>query len=62
MSVEEKQLRSKIQFFEDLLLLSKNFNEQLKLHGKLTMYNKSLAKMLRVKNDPYNEVKIKEVK
>ena len=45
MSVEEKQLRSKIQYLEDVLLRSKNFKEQMSLHGKIMMYNKSLAKM-----------------
>ena len=53
MSVEEKQLRSKIQFFEDLLLRSKDFRTQMDLHGKLIMYNKSLSKIINggIKND-----------
>lgn len=53
MSVEEKQLRSKIQYLEDILLRSKNFKEQLELHGKITMYNKSLSKVMYggIKND-----------
>ena len=53
MSVEEKQLRSKIQFFEDLLLRSKDFRTQMDLHGKIMMYNKSLSKVMYggMKND-----------
>ena len=46
MSIEEKRLRSKIQYLEDILLRSKNFKEQLALHGKIMMYNKTLAKMI----------------
>ena len=45
MSVEEKQLRSKIQYLEDILLRSKNFKEQLALHEKIQIYNKPLAKI-----------------
>lgn len=50
---EEKKLRSKIEYLEDILLRSKNFKEQLELHGKIMMYNKSLAKMINggIKND-----------
>lgn len=46
MPIEEKRLRSKIQYLEDILLRSKNFKEQLALHGKIMMYNKTLAKMI----------------
>lgn len=53
MSIEEKQLRSKIQYFEDILLRSKNFREQMDLHEKIMQYNKTLAKMINggMKND-----------
>ena len=50
MSVEEKQLRSKIQFLEDVLLRSKNFQTKMELHEKITIYNKTLAKMLKEAN------------
>ena len=53
MSVEEKQLRSKIYFLEDILLRSKEFRTQMDLHNKITMYNKTLSKLMNggVKND-----------
>ena len=53
MSVEEKQLRSKIKYLEDILLRSNNFKEQISLHEKIMQYNKTLSKIINggIKND-----------
>ena len=49
--MSERELQNKIQYFEDLLLRSKNFNEQLKFHDMLTKMRKqaSLLKMNQMK-------------
>ena len=53
--MSERELQNKIVYFEDLLLRSKNFNEQLKFHDMLTKMRKQawLLKVNRTKRESY---------
>ena len=53
MSEEERQLSSKIHFFEDKLLRSKDYREVEKIRCELTKMRKRLSKMRlnRIKNE-----------
>ena len=50
---EERKLRGKIQYLEDLLIRSKNPREIEELSGKLSMLRITLQKMRNEKQDKY---------
>ena len=56
MSKEERQLRGKIVYLEDLLLRSKDPREIEQLTGKLLMLRIRLQKMKNEKQDKYGRV------
>ena len=56
MSKEERQLRSKIVYLEDLLLRSKDPREIEQLSGKLLILRIRLQKMKNEKQDKYGRV------
>ena len=56
MSKEERQLRGKIEYLEDLLLRSKDPREIEQLSGKLSILRIRLQKMKNEKQDKYGRV------
>ena len=53
---EERKLRGKIEYLEDLLLRSKDPREMEELSGKLSMLRIRLQKMKNEKQDKYGRV------
>lgn len=53
---EERKLRGKIQYLEDLLIRSKNSREIEELSGKLSMLRITLQRMEIEKQDKYGRV------